>query len=240
MWKHRAYVKALVRQETVQLKHSEQLVLMLIADHCNDDADKTSFTNSRLGDMTQSAVVTIRAAVKKLVKLNILSVEYRPGKAPTYHLPIPKSFSAESDTELDVGRANIPSFADRAASSMDAALHLMGMTAEQVAMCVFQGVEGMDAGEAKVQAQNAFKGSGNPSTVLLEQCKIALKSPVKTVEIVELSTEEQRLVDLDTLFETPRAGESQAQYNNRVGMGRLRWDRQQAAMSRGSHNAQGK
>jgi hypothetical protein len=240
MWKHRAYSKALIRQETIQLKHSEQIVLMLVADHCNENTNQCSLTIRRLCDMSQSATATVRSALKTLEKLNIVSIAYRAGKAPIYHLPIPKSFLAESDTALDTTRANIPSYADRAASSMDAALHLMGMTAEQVAMCVFQGVEGMDPGEAKVQAQNAFKGSGNPSTVLLEQCKIALKSPVKTVEIVELSTEEQRLVDLDTLFETPRAGESQAQYNNRVGMGRLRWDRQQAAMSRGSHNAQGK
>ncbi len=235
MWKHRAYVKALIRQETVQLKHSEQLVLMLIADHCNEATDETSITNSRLGDMTQSAVVTVRQATKTLEKLNIISIQYRAGKAPVYRLPIPSSFNVESDTQLDTGRAHIASLEDRNAAAMSSCLHLMGMSAEQLAMCVFQGIEGMTPQQAKVQAENAFKGSQDPGKVLLEQCKIALNAPSKPVQAVDLSDEEQAERELDIAFELPRSGESNDQFNKRVSLGRARWNAYQETLAKSHH-----
>ena len=232
MWKHRAYAKAVIRQKEIKLKSSEQLIWLLLADHANEQTNLTYFTTSRLCDMTQCTRNTVRSGIKKLEKHHLISTLYNPGKSPVYTVHIPDGFSAGSDTAVStVSRAYVPTQAELAASAIETALRLTGITAEEMAMVVFTGIEGMSPDEAKLRAITMLNESDlSPARTIIEQLGIARNSPVarsaqekaNILDRQRLAQEELRqsaLKEQLVKWEAPRPGESMDAWTKRVTAG---------------------
>jgi len=232
MWKHRAYAKAIIRQKEIKLKATTQLIYLMLADHANEQTHSTYFTTQRLCDMTQCVRNTVRDAVKTLEKNNLISTLYTPGKSPTYTVHIPYGFNAGSDTAVaTVSRAYVPTHGELAAAAMDQALRLTGISAEQMALMVFTGIEGMSATEARDRAERLFADSGlSPARTIIEQVGIALNSPVARTE-AELQVMRDReqealqghrkraLAEQLSKWEAGRTGESYEQQAKRCKVG---------------------
>ena len=181
MWKHRSYAKAVIRQKVIKLASSEQLIFMLLADHANEVTNSTFFTTSRLCDMTQCSRNTVRKGIKKLEKEKLITCLYTPGKSPTYSVHLPHGFEpGSSDTSFStVSRAYVPTAAELAAASLEAALERCGISAEQMAKMVFLGIEGLSQEEAQRRAEALFENvSISPGYTIIEQLGIAQNSPV--------------------------------------------------------------
>ena len=253
MWKHRAYAKAVIRQKEVKLKSSEQLIYLLLADHANEQTNQTYFTTARLQDMTQCARNTVRTGIRKLEKLNLIVTLYTPGKAPTYTVPIPSGFTATSDSNIaTVGRAYVPSQGELAAAATDNFLRLAGITADELALMVFQGIEGMTATEARARAERLFAETNlSPARAIIEQLGIARNTPYALSEgerldrqaLVDRAAEEHReraLGEQRRIWEEPRAGESNSDWMNRKVAGFPGTDTELLAYAPGDYQALGR
>ena len=223
MWKHRAYAKAVIRQKEVKLKTSEQLIYLLLADHANEETSSTYFTTARLCDMTQCSRNTVRQGIRKLEKHKLINCLYTPGKSPTYAVIIPMGFDpGASDTSIStVSRAYVPTAAELAAASLEGALRAMDITAEQMAVMVFTGIEGLSQEEAQRRAAVLFEGDGlSPGYRIIEQLGIARNSPVGRSDTQKALQRDRELEQAHKLrqsalaeqlakWKLPRAGESQ-------------------------------
>ena len=231
MWKHRAYAKAVIRQETVKLSSTEQLVYLLLADHANVDTWQTFFSIARLADMTQSSAVTVRKSVRKLEKNKLVTAYYSPGKSPVFTVHIPEGFHAESDSSIStVGRAYMPSETEQALAVQAVYMRLTGITERELAMMAFCGLEGLTPEEARTRAEEVVKGKAEPGRAILESLMLSKNTPFATSqgeidqraeraarqhrEHVTRALDEQR-----ALWSKPRAGESLEAWNERKGIG---------------------
>ena len=250
MWKHRAYAKAVIRQKEVKLKSSEQLIYLLLADHANEETNQTYFTTVRLMDMTQCARNTVRTGIRKLERERLIVTLYTPGKAPTYTVPIPSGFTATSDTNIaTVSRAYVPSQAELAAAATENFLRLAGITADEMAIMVFQNIEGMTAAEAKARAERLFENSNlSPGRTIIEQLGIARNTPFAMSEgerldrqaLVDRAADEHKqraLEEQRQVWNEPRAGESQVDWIARKAKGFPGTDDELLAYAPGDYQA---
>lgn len=253
MWKHRAYAKAVIRQGEVKLKSSEQLIYLLLADHANVDTNQTYFTTARLCDMTQCARNTVRAGIRKLERSKLISTLYTPGKAPTYTVPIPVGFTAASDTDIaTVSRAFVPSQAELAAAATENFLRLTGITADELAVMVFQNIEGMSPAEARERAAAMFeKTDMAPGRTIIEQLGIARNTPHAASESEkadrqarqDAAAEAQRQRALEEQrdeWNAPRAGEAEHAWLTRKREGFQGTDEELLAYRKPEYTAQGR
>ena len=254
MWKHRSYAKAVIRQKEIKLKSTEQLVYMLLADHANEETNSTYFTTARLRDMTQCAANTVRAAIKKLEKHNLVTAIYSPGKSPIYRVHIPHGFNpGASDTSFStVSRAYLPSHAETAAANLEAALVAIGVSNEEMAKMVYQGIEGMGAEEAEDRAVRLFEETElPPGRAIIEQLGIARNTPVGRSDSERAlqrdrarqqgeALQERALDEQLDKWEEPRAGESMQVYQARLKAGFQGTDEELLAYRQQPYSALGK